>query len=126
MKKILIVAMADSVHTARWLRQFDSDEIEFVLFPSTPHRRIHGFIGEHKKVKRLSSLRISRFMTIGALPLGILDLLFNNFFRSKLLATKYSTNCGIASSNYSFSLPIINHWLALLSLKCGAFPNQLL
>ena len=41
MKKILIVAMADSVHTARWLRQFDSDEIEFVLFPSTPHRRVH-------------------------------------------------------------------------------------
>ena len=32
MKKILIVAMADSVHTARWLRQFDDDEIEFVLF----------------------------------------------------------------------------------------------
>jgi len=91
MKKILIVAMADSVHTARWLRQFDSDEIEFVLFPSTPHRRIHGFIGEHKKVKRLSSLRISRFMTIGALPLGILDLLFNNFFRSKLLAREIKT-----------------------------------
>ena len=86
MKKILIVAMADSVHTARWIRQFDSDEIEFVLFPSTPHRRIHGLIGEHNQVKRISSLRISRFMTIGALPLGVLDLLFKNFFRSKLLA----------------------------------------
>ena len=55
MKKILIVAMADSVHTARWLRQFDSDEIEFVLFPSTPHRRIHSLIGEHKQVKQISS-----------------------------------------------------------------------
>ena len=91
MKKILIVAMADSVHTARWLRQFDSDEIEFVLFPSTPHRRIHDLICEHKQVKRISSLRISRFMTIGALPLGILDLLFNNFFRSKLLAREIKT-----------------------------------
>ena len=86
MKKILIVAMADSVHTARWIRQFDNDEIEFVLFPSTPHRRIHGLISEHKQVKRISSLRISRFMTIGALPLGVLDLLFKNFFRSKFLA----------------------------------------
>ena len=91
MKKILIVAMADSVHTARWIRQFDNDEIEFVLFPSTPHRRIHGLIGEHKQVKRISSLRISRFMTIGALPLGILDLLFKNFFRSKFLAREIKT-----------------------------------
>jgi len=72
MKKILIVAMADSVHTARWLRQFDSDEIEFVLFPSTPHRRIHGLIGERKQVKQISSLRISRFMTIGRYLLGFL------------------------------------------------------
>jgi len=91
MKKILIVAMADSVHTARWIRQFDSDEIEFVLFPSTPQRRIHGLIGEHKQVRRISSLRISRFMTIGALPLGILDLLFKNFFRSKFLAREIKT-----------------------------------
>jgi glycosyltransferase involved in cell wall biosynthesis len=36
-------------------------------------------------------MRISRFMTIGALPLGILDLLFNNFFRSKLLAREIKT-----------------------------------
>ena len=91
MKKILIVAMADSVHTARWIRQFDSDEIEFVLFPSTPHRRIHELIGDHNQVKRISSLRISRFMTIGALPLGILDLLFKNFFRSKFLAREIKT-----------------------------------
>ena len=91
MKKILIVAMADSVHTARWIRQFDSDVIEFVLFPSTPHRRIHGLIGEHKQIKPISSLRISRFMTIGALPLGLLDLLFKNFFRSKILAREIKT-----------------------------------
>ena len=91
MKRILIVAMADSVHTARWIRQFDSDEIEFVLFPSTPHRRIHGLIGEHKQIKPISWLRISRFMTIGALPLGLLDLLFKNFFRSKILAREIKT-----------------------------------
>ena len=41
MKKILIVAMADSVHTARWLEQFEDSGDEFVLFPSSPHRRIH-------------------------------------------------------------------------------------
>jgi len=41
MKKILIVAMADSVHTARWLEQFENSGYEFLLFPSSPHRRVH-------------------------------------------------------------------------------------
>ena len=41
MKKILIVAMADSIHTARWLEQFELSKDEFILFPSSPHRCIH-------------------------------------------------------------------------------------
>ena len=49
MKKILVVAMADSVHTARWLEQFEGAEYEFLLFPSSPHRRIHP------KISRLLS-----------------------------------------------------------------------
>ena len=86
MKKILIVAMADSVHTARWIRQFDKDEIEFVLFPSTPHRRVHPLILQHMSQRLESTLKISKWMKLGALPIGIFDLIFNNFFRSKLLA----------------------------------------
>ena len=86
MKKILIVAMADSVHTARWIRQFDDDEINFVLFPSTPHRRIHPLILQHISANRKSSLKISPWMKCGALPLGVIDLLFNNRFRARLLA----------------------------------------
>ena len=86
MKKILIVAMADSVHTARWIRQFDDDEINFVLFPSTPHRRIHPLILQHISAKLKSSLKISPWMKCGALPLGVIDLLFNNRFRARLLA----------------------------------------
>lgn len=86
MKKILIVAMADSVHTARWIRQFDDDEINFVLFPSTPHRRIHPLILQHISANLKSKLRISPWMKCGALPLGVIDLLFNNRFRARLLA----------------------------------------
>jgi len=86
MKKILIVAMADSVHTARWLRQFDSDEIEFVLFPSTPHRRVHPLILQHMSQRLTSTLKISKWMKLGALPIGVFDLILNNFFRAKLLA----------------------------------------
>jgi glycosyltransferase involved in cell wall biosynthesis len=88
MKKILIVAMADSVHTARWIRQFDEDEIEFVLFPSTPHRRVHPLILQHMSQTLTSTLKISKWMKYGALPIGIVDLIFSNFFRAKLLATE--------------------------------------
>ena len=86
MKKILIVAMADSVHTARWLRQFDDDEIEFVLFPSTPHRRIHSLLLQHASISAKSTITISKWMKRGGLPLGVADLLLNNRLRSALLA----------------------------------------
>ena len=85
MKKVLLVAMADSVHTARWIRQFDDDEIEFILFPSTPHRRIHPLI-KHRLEESDSTLRISQWMKLAALPLGVADLIFSNVFRAKLLA----------------------------------------
>ena len=91
MKKILIVAMADSVHTARWIRQFDSDEIEFVLFPSTPHRRVHPLILQHMSQRLTSTLKISKWMKLGALPIGVFDLVFNHFFRAKLLATEINS-----------------------------------
>ena len=91
MKKILIVAMADSVHTARWLRQFDSDEIEFVLFPSTPHRRVHPLILQHMSQHLASTLKTSKWMKLGALPIGVFDLVFNHFLRAKLLAREINS-----------------------------------
>jgi glycosyltransferase involved in cell wall biosynthesis len=91
MKKILIVAMADSVHTARWIRQFDSDEIEFVLFPSTPHRRVHPLILQHMSQHLASTLKTSKWMKLGALPIGVFDLVFNHFFRAKLLAREINS-----------------------------------
>ena len=86
MRKILIVAMADSVHTARWLRQFDDDEIEFVLFPSTPHRRIHSLLLQHASISAKSTITISKWMKRGSLPLGVADLMLNNRLRAVLLA----------------------------------------
>ena len=91
MKKILIVAMADSVHTARWIRQFDSDEIEFVLFPSTPHRRVHPLILQHMSQHLASTLKTSKWMKLGALPIGVFYLVFNHFFRAKLLAREINS-----------------------------------
>ena len=79
--------MADSVHLARWLSQFVDQSIDFTLFPSSPHRRIHPIL------KNLIA-STSQQMTVTlkppsmkwlALPLSALDIPFNNFFRSQIL-----------------------------------------
>ena len=86
-KQILVIGMADSVHLARWLSQFVDQSIDFTLFPSSPHRRIHPIL------KNLIA-STSHQMTVTlrppsmkwlALPLSALDIPFNNYFRSHLL-----------------------------------------
>ena len=86
MKKVLIVAMADSVHTGRWISQFDGEAINFMLFPSTPHRRVHSLIKQRLNQEIETKVRISKWMSWAAFPLGIADLVFANFFRAKFLA----------------------------------------
>lgn len=44
--RILVIAMSDSIHTARWLSQFDHQEHQIVLFPSTsspPHAHLKSW-----------------------------------------------------------------------------------
>lgn len=84
-KKILIVAMLDSIHTARWLKQFKNDNFEFVLFPSTPHRRIHPEITKLVNESSNSAFIIVRTMKYFSLPLCILDLIFKNRIRGYIL-----------------------------------------
>lgn len=40
-KKILIIGMFDSIHLARWLEQFESDKLDFILMPSKKFKRYH-------------------------------------------------------------------------------------
>ena len=85
MKKILIVAMADSVHTARWLEQFENSDDEFVFFPSSPHRRIHPkiarLLGESSQMK--ISIPIGLRKT--GLILAAIDKMVSNRLRGSLL-----------------------------------------
>jgi glycosyltransferase involved in cell wall biosynthesis len=84
-KKILIVAMLDSIHTARWLKQFKNDNFDFVLFPSTPNRRIHPEIAKLINESSNSAFMIIRTMKYLSLPLCILDLIFKNRIRGYIL-----------------------------------------
>jgi glycosyltransferase involved in cell wall biosynthesis len=86
-KRILIIGMADSVHLARWLSQFVDQYIDFTLFPSSPHRRIHPKIKEiiASPSNQMTVTIQPSLMRWLALPLSAFDIPFNNFFRSKLL-----------------------------------------
>ena len=85
MKKILVVAMADSVHTARWLEQFENTKDEFVLFPSSPHRRIHPKIVRLLSASSPMQISIPRGLSRSGLILAALDKFFNNRLRGNLL-----------------------------------------
>jgi glycosyltransferase involved in cell wall biosynthesis len=86
--------MADSVHLARWLAQFSEQSIDFVVFPSSPHRHIHPIL------KNLMSATNSG-MTVRilptsmqwlAFPLSALDIPLKNFFRARLLRSLIRDN----------------------------------
>lgn len=85
--RVLIIGMADSIHLARWLSQFEETNIEFRLVSSSPHRRLHRYISDSLDTPNgrmcLSMSIISRFFS---LPLWILDRFFSNFFRGLLIA----------------------------------------
>jgi glycosyltransferase involved in cell wall biosynthesis len=40
-RRVLIVGMLDSIHLARWLEQFCSSDIQFLIFPSSHFRSVH-------------------------------------------------------------------------------------
>ena len=60
-KRILIVAMLDSVHTFRWLSQFKDSEIDFVIFPSKKHKLIHKGTLQLLDSKNRATFKLARF-----------------------------------------------------------------
>lgn len=87
-RRVLVVAMADSGHTAHWLTQFRDDPIDLELFPSTPHRKIHPLIKQLQRLNGPMRLHISPGMRSGALPLTVLDLLCRNRMRAAYLSRR--------------------------------------
>jgi hypothetical protein len=83
--KIIIVCMFDSIHSARWLTQFRHQEIDFLLFPSSPHRRVHPELERLLSSSEAASFRLAPLARYFALPLWVLDKFANNFFRGSLL-----------------------------------------
>jgi len=52
--RVLVVGMLDSVHLARWLKQFKNSEVEIVVFPSARFKKIHPEIGSMLRNKEIT------------------------------------------------------------------------
>jgi len=84
-KLIFVTCMLNSIHSARWLEQFSDQQIDFVLFPSSPNRRIHPQLKALLELNTTANYRIVPLGRWFGLPLWILDKFTNNFFRGALL-----------------------------------------
>jgi len=83
--RVAVICMLDSIHSARWLEQFSDQEIDFLLFPSSPNRRIHPQLKALLERNTTANYRIVPLGRWFGLPLWILDKFTNNFFRGALL-----------------------------------------
>jgi hypothetical protein len=80
-KRVLVVGMLNSVHTAKWLKQFKNRELDIYLFPSAYFRKLHPQIEE-----LIESNSTCNFNIIGPIQLfGYFDYLMN-----RILSRMYS------------------------------------
>lgn len=87
-RRILVVGMADSIHLARWFKQYSDENLEFTLVSSSPHRRVHPMIdkfirGSGGFTPTIKMPRISRYLS---LPMWLADKFLGDFLRGSLIA----------------------------------------
>lgn len=78
---MMLVAMLDSIHTARWLELLSESNFSITLFPSTPHRRLHSKISSLLREKP-ATFKLARLTQMERLTIYLGDLLL----RGRLLA----------------------------------------
>ncbi len=82
---VVLVCMADSIHTARWIGQFVDQPVDFVLFPSTPSRRVHPLIDGWCSGSQSMTVRVVPFAGLLSIPLWGMDLILRDHLRGALL-----------------------------------------
>jgi len=119
--RVIVVCMFDSIHSARWLSQFENKRINFLLFPSSPHRRVHPELERLLSGSGEATFRLVPLARYFALPLWALDKFANNFFRASLL------NAAIRSFQPSLvhSLELQNAGYVTLRALSAGKPNRL-
>lgn len=97
-KLILIIGMVDSIHLANWLNRFQTENIEFHIFPSRNFRKVHPEIS--KLIKGNSK---ATYSIISNSPPSV-GLGYWDFLRSKLQRNYRSTALTniLKNKNYEF------------------------
>lgn len=87
-KRILVVAMLDSSHVAKWLKSTAYQNYEIVLFPSSPHRRLHPDVSRLLEDPR-SQVSLDLMSKYFALPLWLIDQVKGMNIRRTMLSRLY-------------------------------------
>lgn len=82
---VVLVCMADSIHSARWIGQFVDQPVDFLVFPTTPNRRIHPLITEWTSGSQTMTVRVVPFGGALSIPLWGMDLILRDHVRGYLL-----------------------------------------
>jgi glycosyltransferase involved in cell wall biosynthesis len=108
--------MFDSIHSARWLAQFKDANYEFLLFPSSPHRRVRPELKALLYSATGSNYKLFPFSRLFGLPFWIADKFLGNLIRGSLI--------GMAARRFK---PDVVHLLELQNagyIGLKAFGNQ--
>ena len=84
-KSVIAVGMLDSIHFARWLELFSNEPIDFLLFPSSPNRRVHSLIRTLIEGRSEASYVVPYSLERIAPLLWIVDKILGNFVRGTIL-----------------------------------------
>lgn len=79
-RRVLVVCMVNSVHSARWLAQFKDSEIDFFIFPSACFRGLHPFLIHLIRSKSKATYTIQAYPEIS----GYADYVQERIFRLAL------------------------------------------
>ena len=115
-KRILVVCMFDSIHSARWLAQFKDSDYEFLLFPSSPHRRVRPELRSLLASSGAANYKLFPLSRFFGLPFWIADRFLGNVIRGTLVR--------LAAKNFK---PDVVHLLELQNagyVGLKAFENQ--
>jgi glycosyltransferase involved in cell wall biosynthesis len=82
--RILLVGMADSIHLARWVAQFDNSPFIFEIVSSSPHKRVaKGLSQRINSTSAVSMSWISRYLSV---PMWWADRFVSDWLRGVLIA----------------------------------------
>jgi len=81
-KRVLLVCMLDSIHSAHWMQRFSNSDVRIEVYPSQKFRHVHPKIVE--QLNQSSNIKlIGRNRFVPLFMFGYKDFLINEFF-SKL------------------------------------------